>query len=137
MRATHFSSPILLEHVVDARLKRVWTEEKSVSAYGIRIRLPEGVLIFANDFDVGAHEHLEARTEAVPRAVLRCRRAIHEVRMGIHGIVVKGANQPWVEPVVGASEPTGELNGGGGGDGRRCSGSNHMVVVMTKHSKPV
>jgi hypothetical protein len=70
VRATHFPITVFLKHVVDARLKRVWAEEESIAGYGICVGLSESVLVFANDFDIGAHQHLEARTEAVSRLVL-------------------------------------------------------------------
>src|SRR5260370_16524055 len=112
MRATQFSSLILLENVVDARLERIRAEEQSIPGYRIRVWLPESVLIFANDLDVGTHQYLEARAKAVPRLVLRCRSAIHEVRMGIHAVVMKGSDQPWIEPIVGTCEPAGEFHAG-------------------------
>ena len=61
---------MFLKDVVDARLKRVRAEEESIPGHGICVGLPESVLVFANDFDIGAHQHLETRTEAVSRLVL-------------------------------------------------------------------
>ncbi len=135
MRATQFSNLILLENVVDARLERIRAEEQSIPSYRIRVWLPESVLIFANDLDVGTHQYLEARAKAVPRLVFRCMNAIHEVRMGIHGVVVERPNQPRIKPIVGACEPAGEFHGGSGNDSRRRSGSEQVIVVMAKHSE--
>src|SRR5260370_14501987 len=115
MRATQFSNLILLENVVDARLKRIRAKEQSIPSYRIRVWLPESVLIFANDLDVGTHQYLEARAKAVPRLVFRCMNAIHAVRMGIHGVVMKGSDQPLIEPIVGTCEPAGECHGANGG----------------------
>ena len=94
-------------------------------------------MIFANNLNVGAHEHLEARAEAVPRVILRCRRAVHEVRMRIHGVVMEGSDQPWIEPVVGPGESAGKFDCGSHRDGRRRSWSDDVVVVMPEHSESV
>src|SRR5207248_3292909 len=118
------------------RLKRVRAEEEGVPGYRIRVWLPERVLIFTNDLDVGAQEHLIARTEAVPRVVLRCRCPVNKIRMGIHRVVVEGSDQPGIEPIIGSREPTGEFNGGSRGDGWGRPGSDNMIVVVAKHAKP-
>ena len=88
----------MLENVVNTRLKRIRAEEKNVSGRRIGVRLSKRVLILADDLDVGAHQHLETRAEAVPCLMLRRWRAIQEVHAGIHGIVVKRADQPGIDP---------------------------------------
>ena len=92
MRAIEFSILICLEDVVDTRLESVWPEKESVPSDRVNVRLSEGVLIFPDDFDVGSHKHLEAWAEAVPRLMLRERVAVNEIGMGIHRIIVKGAD---------------------------------------------
>src|SRR5689334_209018 len=135
LRATQFSSPILLENVVDSCLERVRAEKESISSHRVRVWMSEGVLIFANDLNIGAHQHLKARTEAVPCVILRCRRAVQKVRVGIHGVVMKRPDQPGIEPIICASEPAGELNGRSNSDGCRRSSSKQVIIVMAEHSK--
>src|ERR1700682_3337726 len=138
MRAIQVQSPVFLEDVVNARLERVWTEEERISAHGIRVRPPKGVLIFANNLNVGTHEDLKAGTEAVPSVVLRCGCTVHEVRMRIHGVIVKGPDQPGIEPVVCAGKPACKIDCTCRSDSRRRRarrGSKQRIVGMTVHAQ--
>src|SRR5712692_4298588 len=128
-------SKLGLEDVVDARLERIGAEEECAPADGIGVRMSEGILIFANDFDVGTHQHLETRAKAIAGVILRGGRAVDEVGMGVHRVVVEGSDQPRIEPVIGACEAAGEFDCRRGGNRGQWSKSEQVVVVMTKHSQ--
>jgi hypothetical protein len=61
-----------LENVINTRLERIGAEKESITGHGIGTRPPVGILIFADDFDVGAHQHLESGAEAIPGVIVQC-----------------------------------------------------------------
>src|ERR1700747_3370256 len=129
-----FPRPIFLEDVVDAGLKRVRTKVKGIACEGIRVRTPIRILIFAHHLDVGAHEDLKAGAEAVPGVVVQGQRTVHEVRMRVHGVVVERSDQPRIKPVIGARGSAREFHRWRRRDGRWCSASDQVVVVMVEHA---
>src|ERR1700674_556101 len=126
---------LCLEDVIDSRLKRVGAEEKDIRSSWRRVGLPKSVLVFPDDFYVGAHQHLEAGAEAVSRVISRRRRAIEEVRMRIHSIIVEGSDQPRMNPIVGSKESSGEIHARCACDGKGQPGRNQMVVIVPIHSQ--
>src|SRR5262252_1088689 len=46
-----------LENVVNTCLERIRAEKQCVAAHGVCVRVSERVLVFAEDFDVGANQN--------------------------------------------------------------------------------
>src|ERR1700675_4812668 len=124
-----------LERIVNARHERTRTEEQ-VSGCIVRVgvRLRPMILVFSGKPDVGAHQNLEAWTEAVSSLILGY--SVCEIGRRVHKVIPHGRDQPGIDPVVAGYESPGIGNRMRFGERRWINGSIiNMVRVVTNHSQ--